>query len=87
MKRAASVIEMLTQISELTGRKLNLCYDKVRPGDQPLYIADTTKLEDTTGWRPQRSLGEILNAIHTFWKQNHEKVHADVVPALEQEVA
>jgi CDP-paratose 2-epimerase len=94
MERAASVMEMLEQISALTGERLNLHFSKVRPGDQPLYIANTAKLHEHTGWRPRRSLDETLDAIWTFWKQNlamphseGSKAHAGLASALQQEVA
>ena len=74
--RAASVIEMLRTIERLTGKPLHLNYDAVRPGDQPLYIADTGKLERNTGWQPVRSLNETLSSIHEFWKANTDAIQA-----------
>lgn len=67
-RRAISVIEMLRKIEARTGRRLHLEHRDVRPGDQPWYVADTSKLERDTGWRPKRSLDETLDAIVTFWK-------------------
>ena len=74
ISRAASVVEMLRSIERMTGEPLHLNYSEVRPGDQPLYIADTTKLERDTGWRARRSLGDTLQSIHEFWQGN-----ADVI--------
>jgi CDP-paratose 2-epimerase len=94
VERAASVMEMLDHISALTGERLNLHFSKVRPGDQPLYIANTAKLQEHTGWQPRRSLEQTLEAILTFWKQSLAKAHADgakphadLAHALQQEVA
>lgn len=94
MQRAASVKEMLEQISAITGEPLNLEYRRVRPGDQPLYIADTAKLHRQTGWEPRRSLADTLEAIHAFWKNHLAKDRArvrsrdtDLAAALQQEVA
>jgi CDP-paratose 2-epimerase len=94
MERAASVIEMLEQISALTGEPLKLKYSSVRPGDQPLYVADTSKLYSHTGWKPRRSLAETLDSILEFWNRNFGKAHSepvttrvDLAPALQQEVA
>ena len=70
VSRAASVLEMLRSIERLTGEPLHLNYSDVRPGDQPLYIADTTKLERDTGWQARRSLDDTLDAIHAFWRSN-----------------
>jgi CDP-paratose 2-epimerase len=92
MERATSVIEMLNRISRLTGVDLNLRYRKVRPGDQPLYIADTAKLFGATGWKPRRSLSETLESILDFWRQSRSKLQTDIAvepyaPALQEEVA
>ena len=94
MERAASVMEMLERISALTGERLDLHFNKVRPGDQPLYIANTAKLREHTGWQPRRNMDQILDAILAFWKQNlassHSqaaRTHADLAHTLQQEVA
>lgn len=74
MKRAASVIEMLDQIQQQTGKPPRRHFCDVRPGDQPLYISDTAKLEKLTGWRARRSLADTLGAIQQFWLHNREKI-------------
>lgn len=70
MHRVASVIDMLHEIERITGRPLHLEYSDTRPGDQPLYISDTAKLERDTGWTPTRSLNRTLQDIHAFWRAN-----------------
>lgn len=74
MMRSMSVREMLTAIEDLTGVRPHLEYASTRPGDQPLYISDTTRLEGDTGWEATRSLTNILQAIRTFWDE-----HAEVI--------
>ncbi len=76
MERAISVIEMLRAIERLTGKPLGLIKGAVRPGDQPLYVADTSKLQREAGWQPTRSLDETLAAIYAFWADNAEAIHA-----------
>jgi CDP-paratose 2-epimerase len=85
--RSVSVIELLRQIEQRTRRRLILDYSAARPGDQPWYVADTAKLENDTGWRARRSLDQILDAIHGFWKETHSEpaMHNDNI--LAQEVA
>jgi CDP-paratose 2-epimerase len=80
LDRAASVIEMLRAIESETGRSLHLAYKDVRPGDQPIYIADTTRLEGDTGWRPRYSIAQILDHIHCFWRDNQESITMPGVP-------
>lgn len=73
LERSVSVIELLRQMERKTGRRLNLEYSATRPGDQPWYVADTGKLEIDTGWCPRRSLQQILDSIHGFWKETHSE--------------
>lgn len=84
--RAVSVIEMLSLIADFTGQGLDLRYNDVRPGDQPLYIADTSKLRKATAWKPRRSLAQTLEAIHSFWKENLAKPSGASL-MLQEEVA
>jgi CDP-paratose 2-epimerase len=94
MKRAVSVTEMLEQIQQQTGKAPRLRFCEVRPGDQPLYISDSRKLEALTGWRPRRSLADTLGAIQQFWLHNRAKIERLLVigsqhaaEAAEMEVA
>ncbi len=76
MERALSILEMLQQIEQRTGKLLDLTHELVRPGDQPWYVADTSKLEQHTGWRPRRSLRDTLDSIHAFWKEHRRRISA-----------
>ena len=93
MERAVSVVEMLRTIERKTGKPLRLCHSKVRPGDQPLYIANTSKLEQYTGWHAHRSIAQVLDGIYQFWLQNSDAItpsraaRLEVQPALNMEVA
>ena len=78
-QRSTSVIEMLRSIERETGLPLLLQHRDVRPGDQPLYVSATAKLERDTGWSPQRSLDRILADIREFWS-----THGDAIRALQQ---
>jgi CDP-paratose 2-epimerase len=80
LARSVSVIEMLKEIEHKTKRSLRLDFSQVRPGDQPLYISDTSKLEQHTGWRPRRSLAQILDSIYQFGVQNQESVATPFAP-------
>lgn len=81
MERATSVLEMLKCIEAQTGRALNLQFRDTRPGDQPLYISDTAKIQRDTGWRPVRSLAETLADIRAFWTEHGEAIRGLQQPA------
>jgi CDP-paratose 2-epimerase len=88
LERSVSVIEMLKQIEHKTGRPLHLHYREIRPGDQPLYISDTSKLQQYTGWKPRRTVADILQAIHDFWSENRGRLGLEPAPeVLQEEVA
>ena len=74
MSRAISVIELLRECERRSGMPLRLQYTAVRPGDQPLYISDTHKLESHTGWKARRSIEMILEDIENFWHDNRKYI-------------
>lgn len=74
LSRAISVLELLQEIEHRVGKPPRCRFREVRPGDQPLYISDTSKLQNMTGWAPARSLGATLDAIHNFWQHNHDAI-------------
>ena len=52
-ENSVSLLELMSMIEELTGRKLETSFDAVRPGDQSVYISNTQKLQSETGWSPE----------------------------------
>jgi CDP-paratose 2-epimerase len=87
LERSISVIEMLKEIEKRTGRSPRLRYCDVRPGDQPLYITNTAKLEQETGWKARHSLSDTLDSIYRFWRANREQIEArQSAPAVHEEL-
>lgn len=91
-ERSISVIEMLKEIEKRTQKPLRLHYFDVRPGDQPLYITNTSKLEQETGWRARHSLSDTLDSIYRFWQTNRDMIQLNrhgspVHEELEREIA
>jgi CDP-paratose 2-epimerase len=86
-ERSISVIEMLKEIEKRTGEPLRLRYCDVRPGDQPLYITNTSKIEQETGWRARHSLSDTLDSIYRFWRANRAEIEArQHTPAVHEEL-
>jgi CDP-paratose 2-epimerase len=75
-----SLLELAGLIEELTGKRLTLTFDSVRPGDQAVYITDHSKLTRETGWKPALSVADTVSTIHQWWKRNPE-VFAEARPA------
>jgi CDP-paratose 2-epimerase len=76
-ERAISILKMLDRIEDRTGRTYACTYSAVRPGDQPLYITDHSKLSRDTGWHPQRSIDQTLLDIEAFWREHRDVIHAN----------
>ena len=76
MERAYSIQEMLRRMERLVGSIFCCTHSTVRPGDQPLYISNTSKLSQHTGWRPQRQIDQILEDIRVFWDGNRKLILA-----------
>ena len=91
LERSVSVLEMLQLIEKRTQQTLQWHDGPVRPGDQPLYVSDTSKISAHTGWQPQRTLEQTLEAIHQFWYDHRAQIthvrHAVGVPELAEDVA
>jgi CDP-paratose 2-epimerase len=80
-QRAFSVMEMLDAIENATGKTVLLSHHAVRPGDQPLYISDTSKLERHTGWRARKDVSTILADIQNFWRETNHVQERQLVGA------
>ncbi len=79
MARAVSICELLRRIEERVGRAAKLDYSATRPGDQPLYVSALDRLQGDTGWRPTRSIDDILDSITRFYEANRGLIVPGVV--------
>ncbi len=67
-----SLQEATALCREITGREVAIvAVGEDRPGDVPLYLSDTSRLEALTDWRPRRDARRILEDIHA-WIVEHE---------------
>jgi CDP-paratose 2-epimerase len=80
LENTVSLLELMDHIADLTGRTLEYELDGRRPGDQLLYVTDTTKLQQETGWTPQFSVKQTLQEIYSWWKRNREFFAPAAVP-------
>jgi CDP-paratose 2-epimerase len=78
---AVSLLELLDLIERVTGRRPEYTFDRVRPGDQPVYVTDYSKLTRETGWRPEVSPAAALKRMYEWWKQ-HEALFPAAMPAV-----
>jgi CDP-paratose 2-epimerase len=67
-----SLLELMTEIEKLIGRPVEYVKDDMRPGDQLVYVTDSSKLKHDTGWKPQVSVRQTLIRIQDWWKENRD---------------
>ena len=57
-----SVTEMINQIAESIGKAITPTLSSRRPGDTAQLIASIAKIERDLGWKPERSLKEMIDS-------------------------
>jgi CDP-paratose 2-epimerase len=70
VENTTSLLELMEQIEKRTGLEMEYELNAVRPGDQPVYITDYSRLQRDTGWKPEYNLGQTLDLIENFWEDN-----------------
>ena len=66
---AASLLEVLELIHELTGTPPQVRFAEERPGDQRWYVSDTSRLRALTGWAPRVELETGLERLDAWLRQ------------------
>ena len=74
LENTVSLLELIEEIRRLTGKRLEYDFQPSRPGDQPIYVTNYSKLQSHTGWRPSLTLSETLQGIHRWWQQHREHI-------------
>ena len=69
--RGVKLADALASLTALAGRPIEVHVDpaRVRPVDQPLLIADPSKLRAATGWAPRFSIEETLAEMLDDWRE------------------
>jgi CDP-paratose 2-epimerase len=71
-QNTVSLLELIDLVETLTRSRIRYEFQARRPGDQLVYVTDTRKLQEHTGWKPQYNVAQTLAEIHGWWKQNRE---------------
>jgi UDP-glucose 4-epimerase len=75
--RGYSVREVIRAAEEVTGKKVPVKEGPRRPGDPPVLVASSEKIQRELGWRPQYQ--DIHGIIETAWRwqKDHPKGYND----------
>jgi len=57
-------------LRELLGREVQVGYDDWRPGDQLVYVSDTSNAQRELGWKPQTSVQEGIEKLFRWVVEN-----------------
>lgn len=69
--QGSSVKEVLSRVSEITGKEINITNGPRRPGDPPVLVASGEKARKMLGWQPVHSdLSNIISTAHS-WHEKH----------------
>lgn len=75
LNNSLSLIEMTELCQEITGNKIDIdAVSENRPADLKAYISDNTKIEQATGWTPQKGAKEVFRDIFTWINNNEQKL-------------
>jgi CDP-paratose 2-epimerase len=65
-----SLLELISMIEELMGRKITLHFSDWRPGDQPVYISDISAASADLDWQPRISARDGVSKLYAWVRQN-----------------
>lgn len=67
-----SVLELISILEKIFDKKIELKFDKARPGDQLVYISDIRKAKKDFCWEPEVDLWNGLKKMVKWIKENKE---------------
>jgi len=65
-----SLLEFIGILESLMGKKLQFSFADWRPGDQPIFICDITKLKNELGWYPKTTVQKGIEILYNWVKDN-----------------
>jgi UDP-glucose 4-epimerase len=76
-----SVKEVIEMARKVTGHPIPVTIGPRRAGDLPALVADSTRIKEELGWRPE--FGNLAQIIETAWNwhKTHPQGYADRAPA------
>jgi nucleoside-diphosphate-sugar epimerase len=72
-----SLVEATQSLEKRLGRAMSISHvETPRKADTVIYITDNRKVERVLGWKPQVSLGEGLDSILAWIRENEAELSA-----------
>ena len=67
-----TVMEVLRAVEEVTGKKVPYTIGPRREGDPPVLVANSSRLQNTLGWKPVRS--DIRQIVNDAWEFEQKRL-------------
>ncbi|GAF92864.1 unnamed protein product, partial [marine sediment metagenome] len=65
-----SLLELVSLMEKLYGRRVEYSFADWRPGDQPIYVSNIRKARQRLGWKPRFSVREGVEKLHGWITEN-----------------
>ena len=61
---------LANRLRPFMGHRVPVTYDDWRPGDQPVYVSDTSKARQDLGWQPAVDRERGVEKLHSWVMEN-----------------
>lgn len=69
-----SVLELISLLEKLTGKKINYSFDNARPGDQKVFVSDVSKAKKIFCWQPEINPKKGVKNVFEWVKENQKEI-------------
>lgn len=80
-QNAVSLMDLLESVEGIVQNRATYRFRPCRPGDQPVYVTDSSKFHNFSKWSPKRSVIQIVKDIYS-WYQSHQSLFVAVPIAM-----
>lgn len=72
---SVSLLELTAICEKITGHSIDIASEtETRPGDVKYYVSDCSRIMAQSGWRPRRSVEQIVEDIYEWLRANQESL-------------
>lgn len=75
-KNTLSILELISSVEELAGRKISWSHGPWRPSDQKVFISDISKAQQMFGWKPKMNPDAGLKNLHRWVAENLSRIRS-----------
>jgi CDP-paratose 2-epimerase len=73
-----SLLELLSFMEDLCGKKITYTWDDWRPGDQKVFVCDIAKAAEDFGWKPEYSPQAGVEKLWRWVRDNREMISREL---------